>query len=274
MDQAQKVMPLQRGDAALAFCGDTYVAYPFFVQASSVLNNFIRTRTRGSDVSEVATLFGDTLNNLVDSWDISLKEKREQLSKTRILFAGWSWRKLRFQIGFFKFINKKFCYQTTTNPLAKPWRERKRSLVVIGDYIEDYMRTLGDILAVTNPVTSRWVQKSVDLKYEPLEALNELLNKTRDQHEFRSIGGRPQAIKVYPYSSTLPIVTKGDDGHHYLFGRRLFDWEKTEYPVAVIAPGRTRFVYPMASIPTPANIGKPADPIRQFIQFITSRGEA
>ena len=53
MDQTQKIFPL-RGDCALAFCGDADVAYPFFVQAASALNNFIRTRTRADDVHETS----------------------------------------------------------------------------------------------------------------------------------------------------------------------------------------------------------------------------
>ncbi len=272
MDQAQKIMQLQRGDVALAFCGDTSVVYPFFVQASSVLNNFIRTRTRGSDVTEVTALFGNVLNNLVESWDASQANKQSQLAETKILLSGWSWRYRRFQIGFFKFIDTKFVYQTTTNRLPRPWRESKPSLVVIGDYIENYMRVLGRIIGQTNPAKNRWLTKEIDLQYEPLEALSELLATTRGIHQFHKIGGHPQAIKVYPFSSTLPIVVRGDDGSHYLFGRKLFDWEKTEHPIVIIAPGKTNFIYPMASIPLPAEIGIPINPIVQLIRFVTSRG--
>ena len=54
MDQCQKIFPLQRGDSCLAFCGDATVAYPFFVQAASGLNGFIRSRTRADDIHEAA----------------------------------------------------------------------------------------------------------------------------------------------------------------------------------------------------------------------------
>jgi hypothetical protein len=273
MDQAQKIIPLQRGDCALAFCGDTGVAYPFFIQASSVLNNFIRTRTRGSDVAEVRHLLGRVLNNIIQSWDLKPDEKRDELKDTRILFAGWSWRDQEFKIGFFRFIDKEFIYQETTNPITKPWRERKPSLVVIGDYIEEYMRILGRIVGINNPTTNRWSTKEIDLQYEPLEALNELLNDTQDSFDYPKIGGRPQAVKVYPFSSTLPIVVRCKHNEHYLFGRKLFEWEKTEHPIAVISPGKTKFIYPMSSIPVPAEIGNPVNPIRAFIRLVTSRGK-
>ncbi len=273
IDQAQKIMPLQRGDAALAFCGDSEVCYPFFVQASSAMNNFIRTRTRGSDVTETSTLLVNILNNLVDSWDAPLRYKRESLAMTRLLFAGWSWRRQRFSVGFFRFVDKKFVFQNSTNPVMRPWREKKPSLVVIGDYIEEYMRILGKILSQTNPVTNRWTLKTIDLQYEPLEALSELLKLANENSILPKIGGKPQMLKIYPYSSILPIVIRSDDNKHYLFGRRLFEWEKTEYPIAAISPGRTEFIYPMSSIPVPSDLGLRVNPIRQFIQFITSRGE-
>jgi hypothetical protein len=273
LDQAQKIFPLQRGDCALAFCGDTSVAYPFFVQASSVLNNFIRLRTRGSDVVEVSVLLGRVLNNMIASWDLHPKDKADELKDTRILLAGWSWREQDFIIGFFKFVDGKFIFQTSTNPISKPWRERKPSLVVIGDYIEDYMRILGRIIGESNPVPHRWHRKEIDFEYEPLEALDELLNTTRDSSGYARIGGRPQAVKIYPFCSTLPIVVRGNDGGHYLFGRKLFEWEKTEHPIAAITAGKTKFIYPMASIPVPMDIGRPTNPIRHLIHLITSRGE-
>lgn len=274
MDQAQKIIPLQRGDCALAFCGDTGVAYPFFIQASSVLNNFIRTRTRGSDVTEVCRLLGSVLNNIVDSWDLDLKGKRDELKDTRILFAGWSWRDQEFQVGFYRFIDKKFIYRESTNPITKPWRERKPSLVVIGDYIEEYMRILGRIVGMNNPIARHWGVKEIDLQYEPLEALNEFLTATQGNIEYSKIGGQPQAVKVYPFSSTLPIVVRNNRNEHFLFGRKLFDWEKTEHPIAVISPGKTEFIYPMSSIPVPSEIGRPVNPIREFIRLVTSRGKA
>ena len=38
-------------------------------------------------------------------------------------------------------------------------------------------------------------------------------------------------LKLYPFGNSLPIVVRNSKDQHYLFGRRLFDWEKTEYPI-------------------------------------------
>lgn len=54
IDQAQKIFRLERGDCCLGFCGDAQIAYPLFVQVGSALNNFIKTRTRAEDVTDLS----------------------------------------------------------------------------------------------------------------------------------------------------------------------------------------------------------------------------
>lgn len=278
MDQTQKIFPLQRGDCALAFCGDAGVAYPFFVQAASALNNFIRTRTRADDVHETSVMLGNVLNNLVSSWDASNGDKKTFLKDTRIMFAGWSWRRSIFQIGFFKYIDRKFTYIQATQRLSHPWRERQRSLVVLGDYRPEYMRALAEILAARYPDMNRWLPRIVDFQYEPLEALTLILNDPTTPAERNLIGGVAQAVKVYSHSNVLPIVIRSSSNDHYLFGRKLFPWEKTEYPIADCGSGRTRMFYPMSSIPLPSDVRdrEVPDPratgFRQLIRFLTSRG--
>jgi hypothetical protein len=94
MDQAQKLFILARGDCCLAFCGDAQVAYPLFIQVATALDNFGKTRTRASDTIDIRPNIRDILNNLIDSWDATLDEKRQQLADTKILFGGWSCRRL------------------------------------------------------------------------------------------------------------------------------------------------------------------------------------
>ncbi|MGQ3081321.1 MULTISPECIES: hypothetical protein [Alphaproteobacteria] len=253
IDQAQKIFPLQRGDCMLAFCGDTDTAYPFFVQASSALNNSVRMRTRGGDIHQVAGLLREILDNLVASWSEPLAAKEHLLKDTRIMLAGWSAQKQRFVTGFFIFFEGRFHYLKVKTRLGKPYRERIPSLIVIGDHIDDFMRGLGRILTVAHPAKNPWKLHRVDLEYEPLEALAELLeSKASDRSAL--IGGKPQMAKLYNHSNVLPIVIRTADQGHYLFGRKLFEWEKTEFPIAIVAPAATRFVYPMSHIPLPADV--------------------
>jgi hypothetical protein len=254
MDQAQKIFPLQRGDCCLAFCGDAMIAYPFFVQAASSLNAFARSRTRADDIHEVAGDLERILNNLIGSWDAEISHKREELADTRILFCGWSWRKRRFIIGFFKFIDNRFTYLQATENLSRPWKENVPSLIVLGDYRPDYMRKLSDVLHARYPGTGKWLRKSIDLQFEPLEALNELLLDAATPTSRLRIGGAPQAVKIYPHSNVLPLTIRRTPSDHFTFGRELAPWEKTEFPVADLSNGTTRFLYPMKQIPRPADL--------------------
>ena len=159
IDQAQKVFPLDRGDCCLGFCGDTSVAYPLAVQVASTVNNFIKTCTRGSDFTDLVHTIRLVLNNLIASWDLDLNLIEEELSpnenvngraikryKTKILFAGWSWKYQRFEIGAFKFKSGAFEFHREMARLPHPWGQNRRSLIFLGDYENDYMSILNHVL--------------------------------------------------------------------------------------------------------------------------------
>ena len=254
LDQCQKVFPLERGDCCLGFCGDAQIAYPLFIQVGTALNNYIKTRTRGTDVTQVQRLIGQILNNLISSWDISPSEKSEWLKDTRILFGGWSWLNKRFDIGFFKHESDGFGFHHEKTRLPYPWREKDSSLVFIGDYKKEYLECVSDVLAARYKIPSAKSERvDVSLKYEPIEALQRLLEK-EDGRDLRPlIGGAAQMVKVYQFGNSLPFAVRTSQADHFLFGRKLFSWEKTERPILDLGDIEPRVVYPMALIPTVAD---------------------
>jgi hypothetical protein len=252
MDQAQKLFPLARGDCCLAFCGDGQVAYPFFIQVGTALDNYVKTRTRARDTTKLSSNVGQLLNNLVEAWNIPSNEKAEQLATTHILFAGWSWENKRFDIGFFRFERGQFNFHHQKAKLVYPWYEKNKSLVFIGDYEEAYLYALRGVLEKKYGAPAERNQKvEIEFNYEPIEALYLLLEHHQPMHT--AIGGAPQLIKLYPYSKILPLVVRTDSGH-FLLGRRLFNWEKTEYPVLDLTQHQAQVLYPMQRIPLPADI--------------------
>jgi len=254
IDQAQKLFSLERGDCCLGFCGDAQVAYPLFIQVGTTLNNFVRTRTRAEDGTEITDIVGRVLNNLIGSWDLTEAEKAEQLASTKILFAGWSWKHSRFDIGFFMAHGSTFTFHHRKMLVPHPWRESRRSLVFIGDYENEYRAALRDILEQRHGPQPRQVEtrKEVNFDYEPVEALHLLLQQASRRDDLPMIGGAPQLIKVYPHGNDLPIGIRTTAKDHFLFGRRLFDWEKTSYPILELTRKTPRILYPMAAIPLPA----------------------
>jgi hypothetical protein len=254
LNQTQKLFRLERGDCCLGFSGDAQIAYPLFMQVSSALNNFIRTRSRAADVTDVAKHIEDIINNLISSWDLKRAEKDEELASTKILFAGWSWVHKRFAIGVFQYKDGRFEFHQFKSRIPHPWKEKHRSLVFIGDYEKEYMEALSAVLERRHEKSWRSGKKEIDFDYELVAALSELLLKHEKTKELTAIGGAPQVVKVYSYGSSLPIVVKNHPTHRFLLGRKLFAWEKTEYPILDLTKSPPTFIYPMSHVPVPGDL--------------------
>ncbi|WP_133251176.1 hypothetical protein [Novacetimonas pomaceti] len=247
MDQCQKIFPLERGDCCLGFCGDAQIAYPLSVQASSALNNFIKTRTRSFDVSEIKDFLGKILNNLINSWDLKASDKANELEETKIFFGGWSWKSSKFIIGYFSYDVGKFVYHRKTTQLLFPFKDKHKSLIFIGDYKDKYREELKKVLSSLYAETKKSV--SVSLNYEPVVALHNMLKDSEVRDDLHLIGGSVQMVKIYQYGNTLPYVFRNSVGIQYLFGRKMFSWEKTERPILYIKDSDVKFSYPLSLIP-------------------------
>lgn len=242
LDQSQKLFPLDRGDCCLGFSGDAQIAYPLFMQVGAALNNYIRTRTRAADVTKVGSNIEQLLNNLIGSWNLPEKDKREELKNTNVMFAGWSWQSARFNIGVFRYENDAFNFHRELSRLPHPWAESERSLIFIGNYEKEYMAELARVLEARHGKKPLHEKARINFDYEPIEALHAFLQRSANDPEFPSIGGAPQAVKVYSYGNTLPIVMRTTDNDHFLLGRRLFEWEKLNIQF-LISPRKSRFSF-------------------------------
>ena len=256
LDQGQKLFRLKRDDCCLAFCGDAQVAYPLFVQVATTLDNYVKTRSRGEDILRIRSLIKLLLENMIGSWDLSEAAKVEELEKTKILFGGWSWVEKRFDVGFFAYTRGTIRFHHQTMSLPYPWAEKNKSLVFIGDYKRQYTEILGSVLRnkYGDKQPPGGHREVIDLHYEPIEALHVLLGEAKDKGNFPAIGGAPQLVKVYSHASSLPFVIRTSAADHYLLGRKLFDWEKTEYPILNLHSQPPSVLYPMSEIPVPAGL--------------------
>lgn len=256
ISQAQKIFRLERGDCCLGFCGDAQVAYPLFVQVGSTLNNFIRTRTRAADVTELVDTIRNVLHNLLSSWDLAKEEIAQEIEGTKILIGGWSWRFRRFEIGYFAPEGAAFRYHHAKLAIPHPWKEKKRSLVFIGDYRREYLSALAEVFARRHgpPPQGTPAKIKINFDYEPVEALLILLRKGRSEGGLPLIGGAPQILKIYPHGSDLPLVVRESPAEHYLLGRKLFEWEKTGFPILDLGQDPPTFIYPLAAVPRPSEL--------------------
>lgn len=61
----------------------------------------------------------------------------------------------------------------------------------------------------------------------------------------------------------------GQEGskEHLLLGRKLFAWEKTEYPILDLTKKDPKFIYPMSDIPLPQDCAAPQSPAGSSVKY-------
>ena len=158
-----------------------------------------------------------------------------------------------YYLGLYAYERGSFEFKRARTRLPHPWRERRWSFLFAGDYEEAYLSELSALLTRRYGLPdARDAKQEIDLNYEPIEALHSLLRKGASGKELPAIGGAPQVLKIYPFAQSLPVVVRTEPDAHFLFGRRLLAWEKTEYPILDLIEGDPSFLYPMSEIPVPS----------------------
>ena len=215
IDFAQKIFTLNRGDAAIAFAGDTAIAYPYILQVINSLDGFIALRTRGMDIIEVRAHIIKILNQIVDGIETPIEE--EKIPNVEIILGGYSWIKKEFYIWHIHYFKKlkKFHYDS-----AKNWGHVKKCIAFAGDKGSALMEKFSTEM---RSIYGRSV-KDMYLDLEPLKCLTDMLLKSRSNS---TIGFPPQFAKVYQHLNArqIPVCYKGNI---YYCGRKLFGYERID----------------------------------------------
>jgi hypothetical protein len=173
VDICQKVFPLPRGDAFLAFCGDTILAFPFLFHIESAIEDFHKSFDRSLDVTRLLGRVLELVNAYKDAWqDTDAEDFANAMRTTRFLYGGWSWLYRRFFIYPIQYS------ETHRRFLAYSHSKQKRRLqlphgevcVCIGNYTAEFRARLAEV------VQSRKLQY---LNYEPLDVLSDMLCEQR-----------------------------------------------------------------------------------------------
>jgi hypothetical protein len=154
VDICQKVFPLPRGDAFLAFCGDTILAFPFLFQVESAIEDFQKSSDRSQDVTTLLGRVVTLLNSYREAWcDTDTADFERAMQTTRFLFGGWSWRFKRFFIYPIQFSKRHQRFQ----PFSHSKQKRRLNLpagetcVCIGNYAAEFREQLTSIVSDRRP---------------------------------------------------------------------------------------------------------------------------
>jgi hypothetical protein len=197
-------------------------AYPVMLQAIAAVSQHPRLLSRGMNLDDLKGHLLRVLNSMV-SLIHDLPKGGNNDPDTTFLFAGWSWKHNRFKIWFLHY--DAHLKQFTFRPASK-WRglNNEKVFAFTGDYEAEYKERLVALLRRKKKL------EGGGFDMEPLEVLRDMLRET----SFDQIGGAPQIMKVYKYSSSKPYAVfwpnKAAETVN-LLGRPLLDYEQSDYLV-------------------------------------------
>jgi hypothetical protein len=211
-DAGPKLFPLNRGDAVLAFAGDTAFAYPVLLQIMRSMDDFESAANRSVPLEEMKGHLERIVTGLLQKIDDFPGTKLE--ADFQLLLVGRSVRapKWRLWTSHIEEQSREFRFHPPSSTSV--------GAVFLGDGSKAARKLLGDRLRPKRGDTIR-------LNWEPFDVLRDLIRGSKE----RTVGGPIQLVKVYPNLTVLPFAVlwpNGSEGRITLLGRELLDHERTQ----------------------------------------------
>lgn len=220
-DTGPKLFPLSRGDAAFAFAGGTWFAYPLILQLLRWAEDYDRARTRAMDLCDLAGHCERVCSMLLKRLVEISKPIPAGVDITKdftLILAGYSWHTRRFRTW------QSLVDHKGNVTFARPQRSLCRAMFV-GTGGSEALRRLG--LAVKPPKKSATSRPSIRLNWEPFDVLRDMIREGGDFN----VGGPPQLLKIYRHMNSMPYAIPWKMGARSvltLLGRPLLRYERTQ----------------------------------------------
>lgn len=225
-DHCQKTFRFNRTDAAICFAGRTDWAYPMIIAAIKAADLHAPSQTRSLTLSK----FKSHLLNLINQMQREVHNfaQGEDIPEVTFLFGGYDWWNKSFRLWRIEFDKNTSCFvadeRTGSNALGGLGK-----IEIAGDpeWIEALRKNVKSLaqsrygLDMRQPPTARF-------NMEPFECIRDIL---RNSSAGDSIGGAPQAVKVYQYLNSTDVGffwPRLEGGRLFLSGRPLLNYERAE----------------------------------------------
>jgi hypothetical protein len=169
------------------------------------------SRDRSMDIARVKDHLLRLFTDLVSSLKTPAVPFRSD--DAQFLFAGYSWLKKDFRIWTIQYLEREKRFSARESDGFNP---RLKKAAFIGDWATRLRNNLARELSCT---------EGGHVYLEPLQSLCSLLGNAKDSD---TIGGPPQLIRITQHMNTRPLCVRWKD-EDTLLGRRLFDYENTDY---------------------------------------------
>lgn len=211
-DQGPKLFPLNRGDAALAFAGDTAFAYPVILQIMRGLEDFESAANRSVSLDELKGHLERVVTGLLQN--VTDFPGSELDADFQLMLVGRSAAKAKW-----RFWSSHIDAHTRSFRFVSP-PHRSVGAVFVGDGAKEARKLLGTRLRPKRGSV-------VSLNWEPFDVLRDIIRAGNA----RTIGGPIQLMKIYPHLTTMPYAVLWPDrasGRLTLLGRELLQHERTQ----------------------------------------------
>ena len=222
-DIGTKVLDLGRGDAVIAFAGNTSNAYPLMLQLQTAVKMHPKIRSRAYDITH---LKGHVLRIFNAMWrsisDLPRGQTVPDPAESQFILAGYSWQYSTFKIWTVYFDNpyNEFKFREASTHRKKAGGNK-------------YFAFIGDDANLANErayeiLRERGRVKLSGMEMEPFEIILEFIRDPKKPY----IGGCPQIYKIYTHLNTLPynIYWPNRASRKLAFGGRiLLPYERNEF---------------------------------------------
>lgn len=222
-DHCQKTFRFARSDAVICFAGGTDWAYPMIVAAISAADIHLPSQTRSLSLPKFKSHVINILNQM--QREVHNFAPGENFPNVTFLFGGYDWRYNRFRIWRIEFDLEGEVFRS--HERTGNYKFGKLGIIEIAgdpEWIEAFRVRLKALaqqrygLDMKQPNTARF-------NLEPFEVIRDLL---KNSNASDSIGGAPQAVKVYQYLNSTDVGIfwpNVEGGRLFLAGRPLLDYE-------------------------------------------------
>ena len=223
-DHGQKIFRFGRSDAAICFAGRADWAYPMIVAAINAASVHVPSETRSLSLAKFKSHVVNILNQM--QHEVHNFARDENIPDVTFLLGGYDWWNKCFRLWRLQFDKRVGAFRVDerigSNNLGGLGK-----IEIAGDdeWVNLARQKIKSLAQERYGVDMRRPPES-RFNMEPFEAIRDLLRASDRNH---SIGGAPQAVKIYQYLNSVDVgifwpALSG--GRLFLSGRPLLEYER------------------------------------------------
>jgi hypothetical protein len=222
-DHCQKTFRFARSDAAICFAGGADWAYPMIVAAVNAADLHLPSQTRALGLAKFKSHIVNILNQM--QREVHNFVRGENVPDVTFLFGGYDWWNKEFRIWRIEFDEASNTFRSDERVGSNKFGGLGK-VEIAGD--PEWITTMRtNLKAVVQRRYGLDMRQPPSAKFnlEPFEVIRDLL---REPDPNESIGGAPQAVKVYQFMNSADVGIfwpNVEDGRLFMAGRPLLDYE-------------------------------------------------